>query len=233
MNIGIAIVCRFNSSRFPGKILSKVQGNTVLENIVFRIKKHLPSFKVCIATSINESDDAIYDLCKAKNFNVFRGDLNDVSGRLLKCSIKNEWDYFVRINGDNIFVDFESLEVMTKQILDRDLDFITNVPSRTFPYGMSVEILKTSFYEQIYNSDKFSQDDKEHVTKWLYENLECNEYFEYKNMYYENIKGKMLALDTKKDLVLIKKILNFSNKTILDINLADIDNFFKVTDRIN
>lgn len=232
MNIGIEVVCRFNSSRFPGKILHKIQDNTVLENIVYRIKKHLPKYKVCIATSSNESDNSIYDLCKMKKFNVFRGDLNDVSGRLLKCAKKNDWDYFVRINGDNIFVDVESLEIMIEQILNRDLNFVTNVPSRTFPYGMSVEIIKTSFYEMIYESGKLSFDDKEHVTKWLYNNLKSNEYVEYKNTKYKNIIGKMLALDQKEDLILINKILNFSNKAVEDITLSDINNFFKAKEII-
>lgn len=233
MNIGIAIVCRFNSSRFPGKILHEIQNNTVLENIIYRLKKNLPKNEICIATSLNKSDDVIYDLCKEKNFNIYRGNLNDVSGRLLECAKKNNWDYFVRINGDNIFVDIESLEIMMKHITEKSPNFITNVPSRTFPYGMSVEILKTSFYEMIYNSGKLSFDDKEHVTKWLYENLESYEYTEYKNIKYENIKGRMLALDHEHDLALINKILNFSNKAISDITLSDIDRFFFKTKEIN
>lgn len=227
MNIGIAIVCRFNSSRFPGKILHVVQKNTVLENIIYRIKKNLPKNEICVATSINKSDDVIYDLCKERNFNIYRGDLNDVSGRLLKCAKENNWDYFVRINGDNIFADIESLENMIEHILIKNPNFITNVPSRTFPYGMSIEILKTSFYEMLYNSGKLSFSDKEHVTKWLYKNLESHEYIEYKNTKYKNIKGRMLALDNKQDLVLINKILNFSKKAITNITLSDIDSFFK------
>ena len=174
----------------------------------------------------------IYDFCKERNFNIFRGELNDVSGRLLKCSKENNWDYFVRINGDNIFVDVESLENMIEHILIKNSNFITNVPSRTFPYGMSIEILKTSFYEMIYNSGKLSFSDKEHVTKWLYNNLELYEYTEYKNVKYKNIKGKMLALDNEEDLVLINKILNFSKKTISDIALSDIDSFFKIKEII-
>ena len=227
MNIGIAVVCRFNSSRFPGKILHDIQNNTVLENIIYRIKKNLPKNEICVATSISKSDDVIYDLCKENNFNIYRGDLNDVSGRLLKCAKENNWDYFARINGDNIFVDVESLKNMIEHILIKNPNFITNVPSRTFPFGMSVEILKSSFYEMIYNSGKLSFSDKEHVTEWLYKNLKSHEYTEYKNVKYKNIKGRMLALDNEQDLVLINKIINFSKKSIADISLSDIDSFFK------
>ena len=116
---------------------------------------------------------------------------------------------------------------MIEHILIKNPNFITNVPSRTFPYGMSIEILKTSFYEMLYNSGKLSFSDKEHVTKWLYKNLESHEYIEYKNTKYKNIKGRMLALDNKQDLVLINKILNFSKKAITNITLSDIDSFFK------
>lgn len=227
MKLGIEIVCRYNSSRFKGKILHQINNKSVLLNIFNRIKRHLPDYEICVATSKNKTDDLIYEECILHGINIFRGDLLDVSGRLLACAKKFNWDYFVRINGDNIFVDVESLNEMINLTLEKRPNFITNVPSRTFPYGMSVEIIRTKFYENLYKTKRFSSSDKEHVTKWLYENLKSNEYLEYKNLDYKYIKRKKLALDSKEDLDLIENILNSSGKGVSNIFLKDIDSFFK------
>jgi len=228
MKIGIEIVCRHNSTRFKGKILYKINGKTVLDTIVDRIKQKLPCHPIVVATSNENSDDIIFEHCHERGLDVFRGDLDDVGGRLLKCAKHYKWDYFVRINGDNIFVDVESLKEMSKNAIQNKLNFVTNVPSRTFPFGMSVEILNTGFYEDIYESGKLTKEDKEHVTRWLYSNLNAGSFIEYKNDRYKHINGKKLALDSREDLCLINDIVRFTDKPITDETLKDIDNFFRV-----
>lgn len=227
MSLGIALVCRYNSSRLEGKILKKIHERSVLEIIVERLQFSLPNIPVVIATSIEKSDDIICEYCEEKGYAFFRGSLNDVGSRLIHCAKSYNWNHFVRINGDNVFVDTESLKEMIRINRDMNEDFVTNVPSRTFPYGMSVEILKTSFYEKIYSSNSFSKSDKEHVTKWLYKNLTPDQYYEFKNKSYENLEGKRLALDTEEDFALINEIINNAEKSIINIDLKDLSNFFK------
>ncbi len=227
MSIGIAVVCRYNSSRLNGKILQKFGNQTVLEIIHNRLRKNFLNIPIVIATSSEKSDDIICDFCHKNDFDFLRGSLNDVAKRLIDCSNHFNWDYFVRINGDNVFVDVESLKEMIQISLDQSKNFVTNVPSRTFPYGMSVEILKTKFYEDIYYNKISSDEHKEHVTKWLYDNLNEEQYHEYKNYKYSFIKGKKIALDTHEDSLLIQRIINFSDGSINSISLDTINTFFR------
>ena len=78
-----------------------------------------------------------------------RGDLKDVAGRLLACAQANDWDFVVRINGDNLFLDPQTLAEMMAIARTAVFDFITNVPGQTFPYGMSIEIIRMSFYRNL------------------------------------------------------------------------------------
>ena len=84
-------------------------------------------------------------------------------------------------------------------------DLVTNVFPRTFPQGQSVEIIKTLIIEK--NIKKFNKLDKEHVTKFFYDN---SEKFYIKNFIYLGNKKKIKqSIDTKKDL---KNILSKINK---------------------
>jgi len=206
MNIGIAIVCRFNSSRFPGKILHVVQKNTVLENIIYRIKKNLPKNEICVATSINKSDDVIYDLCKERNFNIYRGDLNDVSGRLLKCAKENNWDYFVRINGDSPLIDFRIVDKAFKIFKKNKYEIVTNTFIRSYPKGQSVEIIKSSIFLESRNKILKNKIYKEHVTKYFYDNSKKFTIYNFRNV--KNLSKINLSVDTAIDFKKITKISN-------------------------
>ena len=86
----------------------------------------------------------------------------------------------------------------------RKYDLITNVFPRTFPKGQSVEIIKTSILKD--NLKNFSKLDKEHVTKYFYDNatkfLIKNFLFRRKNNIFDQ------SVDTKQDLKNILKKLN-------------------------
>ena len=57
--LGCTIEARMNSSRLPGKVMKKVNGKSMLEYMVSRVKKVPNINKIVIATSINSEDDAI------------------------------------------------------------------------------------------------------------------------------------------------------------------------------
>ena len=53
-----------------------------------------------------------------------------------------DFDFATRINGDNLFTDPLIIEDMINIAKTNKWKFITNVPRRTYPAGVSVEILK-------------------------------------------------------------------------------------------
>ena len=81
--------------------------------------------------------------------------------------------------------------------------FITNIPKRTYPSGVSVEILKVSVMEK--EIKKFNHYEKEHVMPFFYKNLKKGEIFEYIRKDLPKINKVNLAVDTIEDFQCFQK----------------------------
>ncbi|MGE8136138.1 N-acetylneuraminate synthase family protein [Novosphingobium subterraneum] len=221
MKTGIIILTRYNSRRLPGKILMELGGRTVLGLILDRINRAVPDRPVVVATSDEASDDPIAHYCRRAGVACFRGSLNDVAGRFLACAEANGWDYAVRINGDNVFVDPRTLSEITAIADTGVFDLVTNVPGRTFPYGMSVEVVRTAFYrEQMAVVSDVGH--REHVTSWLYDNPDIGNRYLYRNLRCPAATGLDLALDDADDLDRIRAMLDAAGPDVAMLDMADI-----------
>jgi spore coat polysaccharide biosynthesis protein SpsF len=197
--VGIALICRHDSRRLPGKILRKIGGRTLLEHVVAQIRRGAPRHPLVVATSEEKTDDPISLFCDRIGLPCFRGSLIDVAGRFLACAQHYGWQFGVRINGDNAFVDSGTLISMLELAETGEFDFVTNVPGRTFPYGMSVEIVRTTFYADILGGVK-DLHHREHVTSWLYHNPGVGRWRVVSNLACPEGAGLQLAIDTEDDL---------------------------------
>jgi spore coat polysaccharide biosynthesis protein SpsF len=93
---------------------------------------------------------------------------------------------------------------------------VSNIPQRTYPYGMSVEIIGRKAMEYAYskmNDDLY----KEHVTKYLYDHKEVFK-IHVMTSGQTHFSGVQLAVDTQEDLDQFKWIVSQ-----LKYNLEDID----------
>lgn len=229
MKIGFIIICRYNSSRLPGKILMEIKGKTILQYIIDRLSIVVPQNNIVIATSNQQSDNPIAEYCEKNNLNVFRGSLDNVALRFLNCGQKNNFDFITRINGDNLFVDVEVLQRMIKFAQTNKHDFVSNVKDRTFPKGMSVEIVRTNHYKEMYLN--FSDAGHfEHVTSYLYQNDIDKNYYYFYNDVCPKSAGIQLAIDSKEDLNFAKKIVGKFVKNHTEYGLKEI---FKIVEDIN
>lgn len=200
MNYGIVVLSRFNSSRLPGKALKQIEGKPVLKYILERLHTVVPEERIVIATSDETSDDPIAAFCKEEQVTCFRGSLNNVSERFLAAAQSQGWDYAVRINGDNIFLDTQVLDEMLSLAAKEKADFMSNVQGRTFPKGMSVEIIRTAHYADRIEEINADERYREHVTLYLYEHESADmNYVHFKNKSLPEAAGIQMALDTQED----------------------------------
>ncbi len=201
------IQARSNSKRFNNKVLHLIYGTPIIKHVVNRIKRSKKITKIIVSSSSKKNDDNLISYLKKNRIKFFRGDLENVALRLYKTAKMNKAKFFVRISGDSPLIDPKLIDkaIRISQIKKR-YDIITNVFPRTFPKGQSVEIIKTSIIKKYLG--KFSKLDKEHVTKYFYDN---SNKFIIKNFTF-NDKNKImkLSIDTKKDLKNILK--KFNNK---------------------
>ncbi len=221
MKVGIIVLCRYSSSRLPGKILLNINDKPVLSYILERLKLSKYADGIVVATSNHSSDDQIKTYCQDHSTRVFRGSLDNVSQRFADCSSSNGFDYSIRINGDNLFTDPYLIDHAVELAIDGNYDFVSNVDGRTYPTGMSVEVIKTSFYEKIIEKFRLPSH-SEHVTAYIYENPNIGLTRFFYNETLTRAHGLKLALDSEEDLNFVSLLINRMDKPHTDYSWEDI-----------
>ena len=208
------IQARSSSKRFKDKVLHLIYGVPLIQHVVNRIKKSKEISKIIVSSSYKKSDDKLISYLKRKKIKFFRGNLENVALRLYDTANMNKAKYFVRVSGDSPMIDPKLIDKAVKiSKRHKDYDIVTNVFPRTFSKGQSVEVIKTSIFKK--NLKKFSNADKEHVTKFFYKN---SKKFNIKNFVFKKKNKEIkMSIDTKKDLkVILKKFdrINFKNYSL-------------------
>jgi spore coat polysaccharide biosynthesis protein SpsF len=219
VSAGVVILCRYGSSRLPGKILLPVAGTPILTHIVERVRR--TGLPFAVATSDAAADDPIERHCTELGVPCYRGSLDDVAARFLACARSRGWSYAARINGDNLFVDAELVRTMVGEAERGDYDFVTNVPGRSYPPGTSVEVVRIPFFADLYA--RFTKSEHhEHVTLYLYEHPECGRRHVHENPDAARSRGLTLAIDTEADLVRAERIAAQLPAPLTDRSLGEI-----------
>jgi len=198
MKVPAIIFSRMGSSRLPGKALRHIAGEPLIKRVINRVSKAKNLSTIVVATSNSRTDDGLTQYIQSLNIEVFRGAAHDVLNRAVSCASYLGVDKFVRINGDSPFIDPELLEKGIDMWGDPNLDLISNVFPRTYPVGMSVEIIKTDSLKKILGLTADSCD-REHITRFFYKNPE-----KFRILNFESgrpdLRKVRLAVDTKEDL---------------------------------
>ena len=202
---GIVLLARMSSRRLPGKVLCTLSnGKSVLEFIVSRLAK--AKFEVALAISNDAMDDPLCRKGLDLGIRVFRGGLNNVAKRFYECAEWSGLDYAFRINGDNVFTDPQLICQLHSKVMAESSDFGSNVEGRTFPTGMSVELVNVDFYGSILPKI-VDVNHQEHVTSWLYANPTIGRRSYIFNEKYPGLNNAKLALDTFDDLKRVNDII--------------------------
>ncbi len=165
----IILLARLDSKRLPNKALKYLHGREILGRVIDRLKNCKHVQHIILATSDRKIDNPLAEFAKAEGIDIFRGSIDDVAGRCLQVCQKFDLEYFIRICGDSPFIDPVIIDKMTLKFIENDCDITTNVFPRTYPSGISVEIISSVAMAKICNA---TSDLKylEHVTKYAYEN---------------------------------------------------------------
>src|SRR5579862_4132566 len=94
------IQARYSSSRLPGKVLKPILGRPMLARQIERVRRASAAQKLLIATSVDESDTAIEQLCVDLGVSCFRGSLTDVLDRFYHAALPYRPEHVVRLTGD-------------------------------------------------------------------------------------------------------------------------------------
>lgn len=205
MKIVATIEARMTSTRLPGKVLKLIVGRPVLELLIERLQRAEHLDEIIVATTTNETDEPIINLCKRLNVKYFRGSEEDVLKRVLDAAKSVSADLIVEITGDCPFIDPNIVDECIQVFLKGEYDYVSNTIKRSFPIGFDVQVFPVSVLEEV-NTLTSNPVDHEHVSIYIYEHPER---YQLKNM---EADGDMfwpdlgVTLDTQEDYELICSI---------------------------
>lgn len=197
--VGVVILSRYSSSRLPGKALKTIKGKPVLAYIIERVLQVFNREDIVLATSNQSSDDPIAAFASKQNINCYRGSLDNVSRRFYNAARTLDCAYAVRMNGDNIFLDQTTLKELKLKAEEGRHQFLSNVKNRTYPKGMSVEIVELDYFNKWLPTIEADKNYMEHVLFYLYGREKEDQHYYLMNTTLPEASGIQLALDTKED----------------------------------
>ena len=164
------IQARTGSTRLPNKVLKKVNGISLLEYEILRIKQAKRVSKIVIATTEIAKDDKIESMCEAIGIDCFRGSEEDVLDRYYQCSLGYpKYKNIIRITGDCPLIDPWVIDAVVLLFENNNFDYASNTEKETYPDGMDVEVFKSSVLKKAVTSSKLSSE-REHVTQYIRKN---------------------------------------------------------------
>ncbi|WP_372998799.1 cytidylyltransferase domain-containing protein [Sulfurimonas sp.] len=224
MKTVIILQARMNSSRLPGKILMNLNGKTVLERVIERLKTFSKADDLIVATTNTSNDDSTCELLEKIGVKYFRGSEDNVLERYYLCAKENDATQIIRATADDPLTDISLLDKMftTHLYLECDYTFTSG-----YPIGVQEEIVTFNALKKCYkNSTK--ENHFEHVLEYIFENksdFNINEVIAPKELNREDVR---VTLDTKEDFEIIKKY--YSKYNYLELESEEI---IKIWDEIN
>ena len=212
-NKTIAIIqARLTSTRFPQKILEKINNLTLIEFLVKRVKASKKVDQVIVAIPNNKENRILKKYLK--NVDFFLGSEEDVLDRYFHCAKELKLDVIIRITSDCPLIDPEIIDKCVKKFENENFDYLSNVHKKIngnwiydpcgFPSGFAVEVFTFNALENAWkNAKKLS--DREHVTQYILDNPKKFKIAGLENQ--ENFSDLRLTLDYQVDFDLIKIII--------------------------
>lgn len=166
MTVVAILQARTNSSRLPAKVLLPI---ATYPMVVLAAKRAANTgCDVIVTTSIESSDDVLYDTVTSYGLTCFRGSLDNTLNRV-NSALKSYDDetIVIRLTADNVFPDGTMLKELEEFFINEKLDYLCcNGVVSGLPYGVSAEITRLKYLREAENltQDKY---DLEHVTPYI------------------------------------------------------------------
>ena len=205
--------------RLNNKVLTYINNYPILGYLLERLLLKYDRNKIIIATSNQQTDDKILQYCIRQRFRCYRGDLENVSKRLLAAAQFEGAEAFIRINGDSPLIDPKIIVQGIEFFNSGRYDLVTNTSPRSFPVGQSVEVIRTNTFEKAYKRMSLPGH-FEHVTLYYYDNP--NEFRIGNFTHKRDLSNYRLVVDTQEDLDRMEKIIGSMTRPHTEYGLDEL-----------
>ena len=221
----IVTQARLESSRFKEKILKRINGKTLLQIHLERLKKSTFSENLIVATTFEEKIDSLINITKALGVKHFQGSTNDILDRFYQATSSLKPDFVVRVTSDCPLIDPVLIDNIIKFSKKHDQDYVSNTLIEAYPDGQDIEVIKWSAFKKAWECAETSFD-REHVTPFI----------KSQSTFFGNKRFTSLNYDCKKNYnhirMTVDEVLDFEAIKIIIDNLGDDKNWLVYTNFI-
>lgn len=228
MKVVAIIQARMGSSRFPNKVMRKINDVPMIGLLLARLSLSKEINQIIIATTTNSKDDELVEYLKSQGYKCERGSENDVLERFYFAAKNNQAEIVVRITGDCPLIDSQIVDSCIQELKAQGKDYFSNIMPASYPDGLDVEVCTFEALEMA-QFEVTSDYDREHVMPYLRDSKRFN-IGSIKAP--KNFSHYRWTVDELNDFNVISKVfnhfhpkLNFSWQEVLKMNQEQPDTF--------
>ncbi len=169
----LVVQARTASTRLPAKVLLPLLGKSVLARQLERISRAQSIDEVVVATTQEQSDDLIVQVCKQEQLRWFRGSSMDCLDRHYRCALEVGADVIVKVPSDCPLIDPQAIDRVVgffQKNVGR-YDFVSNLHPPSYPDGNDVEVMTMNALEKAWHSATRDYE-REHTTPYIWDQPE-------------------------------------------------------------
>ena len=169
----VAVVqARMASTRLPGKVLAEIAGEPMLARVVDRARMAKTISQMVVATTDDDEDDPIAQLCEDRGYAIYRGSKIDVLDLVYWAAGARHAKVVVRLTGDCPLIDAGLIDqvVTAYHLAEPPVDFAANrLPyEKTYPVGTDTEVCSFAALERAWREAE-QPHEREHVMPYLHD----------------------------------------------------------------
>ena len=156
MRTAIFVSVRNKARRLPGKTLHPIQGRSVIEHIIDRVRTAPGADVVVLTTSLHPDDSVLIEVARKNGIEAFAGSEDDKLDRYLEAAKTHKIDFAVVVDGDDVLCDPVAIGriIAEKKANGGDFIIVDGLPLGVTGFGVDIPALA-----------KVVTDKKEHDTE--------------------------------------------------------------------
>jgi spore coat polysaccharide biosynthesis protein SpsF len=203
---------RVGSTRFPNKLLRKLEdGTSLLELHLSRAKRASRLDQLCVATTFEDGVGQILAVADEMGITVFQGSEDDVLDRFYQAAISTGElpEYVVRLTADCPLIDPVLIDLCVEKMCELKVDYLSNVLEPKYPDGQDVEIFTFKALEQAWRNAT-AEIEREHVTPYIWLNSDYKGRTEFKSYSFvgdADYNRLRMTIDYEEDFLMLNHLL--------------------------
>lgn len=200
---------RIGSSRLPGKILREINGSSLLEIHLQRIKAATTIDRLIVATTLEPGIGPALRIAEKNGVEYFQGSTLDVLHRFYQALKHIRPEYVIRLTADCPLIDPRLIDKVVRFTQERQLDYCSNTLEEKYPDGQDVEVFRFSVLEKAWQ-EAVLPSDREHVTPFIRKNSDYMGGTMFKAANFNDgvqLGGLRMTVDEQRDLDLITELV--------------------------